>query len=62
MIVRMIASTSRRSQFSYNIFERAVIWAALSERSYEEGPAIYCGRCTRSTTKNAHTQVNEHFL
>ena len=28
---------------------------ATSERSYEVGPAS--GRCPRSTTKNAHTQV-----
>ena len=56
MIVRIIASTSRRSQFSYKIFERAVIWAALSERSYEVGEHSELG-ALEVTTKNANAQV-----
>ena len=37
--------------FFANNFERTGVWSAFCDCTFEEGPAIYCGRCTRSTQK-----------
>ena len=61
----------RRSRiFKKKSASDAVVWAAFCERSYEGigfMRVIFCvgykaKADVRSTTKNAHTQVNEHFL
>ena len=37
--------------FFANNFERTGVWSAFCYCTFEEGPAIYCGRCPRSTQK-----------
>ena len=41
--------------FFANNFERTGVWSAFCYCTFEEGPAIYCGRCTRSTQKCTYT-------
>ena len=47
--------------FFANNFERTGVWSAFCYCTFEEGPAIYCGRCPRSTQK-MHIRELEYGL
>ena len=48
--------------FFANNFERTGVWSAFCDCTFEEGPAIYCGRCTRSTQKCTYANWSMHRI